>query len=529
VVALHREQAQNREQPQTSNYAETNRRAWNYLARVHSSASAPWPTGTVAEYRSWLDEFGWLPWRELKTVLLLCGAGGQQGPVFAELGMTVTLVDMSEQQLAIDRRVAAQRGLRIETIRADAHDLSALAGRTFDLVYQPVSTCYFPDPRRCYANVARLLEPGGLYLSDHWNPAQIQLSTDARWDGEGYRVVHPSGTGEPLQVADPSTAEGPPAVYFAHRLHDLLGGICEAGFVIERFAERGAADPGAAPDTTEHLGSYLAPFYEVLARRVETAPTSDEDTTRIGRVVAGDGSVDGARSNRAGAAVVPNQRRRPLRPLASGVLDRADLADRWRRNGFVVLRNAIDDPRLVAALERESLAQQPLAGESVWDSYALSDDGTYISGGMRFHSAQPGQWLSWLHSHPDLQRLLRNATGNRRLAANSNVAYMYYDQRSYIDLHTDVPECESTVLTSVQGRVPPLIAYPRLRGMSPDRLLAVAERWGGRPPGGVALPVPRGGLLIIDGRRLPHRRPSFPAGADGCGIAAMCFAESTSG
>jgi SAM-dependent methyltransferase len=501
-------------------YAEANRRAWNYLARVHSSASAPWPEGTVDAYHAWVDEFGWLPWADISTVLLLCGAGGQQGPVFASLGMRVTIVDLSDQQLAIDRRVAARRGLEIETIRADAHDLSLLAGRNFDLVCQPVSTCYLPDPRRCYANVAQLLKPGGLYLSDHWNPAQIQLSMDQRWDGQAYRVAHPAGTGEPLRVTDPSTESGPDAMYFAHRLHDLLGGICDAGFVIERFAERGAADRAATPDSHEHLGAYLAPFYEVLARRVGVRDviSSGHRPARNGRA---DSRADGTTASSA------RTRQPALHPFDRRLLERRDLADRWHRQGFVLLRQAIVDQRLVARLERESRTQQPLAAESTWDSYALSDDETYISGGMNFHSAPPGRWLNWLHQHADLQTLLRKVTGVDGVAANSNIAYMYYNKSSYIDLHTDVPQCEATVLTAITGQVPPLVAYPRLRGLSPSQLLAVAKRSGGHPHGGVALPVPRGGLLIIDGRRLPHRRPALPPGTGPCGIAALCFAESS--
>ena len=57
-------------------YAEANRQAWNYLAGARSSSSTPWPAGEPGERRAWLDEYGWLPWRRLRTVLIVCGAGG---------------------------------------------------------------------------------------------------------------------------------------------------------------------------------------------------------------------------------------------------------------------------------------------------------------------------------------------------------------------------------------------------------------------------------------------------------------------
>jgi SAM-dependent methyltransferase len=505
-------------QPMASTYAEANRRAWDYLADVNSSASDPWEQGSKAEYRAWLDEFGWLPWPELGTVLLLCGAGGQQGPALAGLGLEVTVVDLSESQLEVDRRVAAERGLEIETLCADAQDLSVLRGRTFDLVYQPVSTCYLPDPPSVYRSVRSLLRPGGLYLSDHWNPVQIQLSVDHRWDGTAYRVAHPSGSNEPLRVTDPSTAQGPDCMYFAHRLQDLLGGICDAGFVIERLAERGLVDPTAEPGSPGHLGCYLAPFYEVLARRTGPAPARRRPGAR----------TRPAEEPRQESPAVPAQRSsaRLARPLVRERLLRDDLAERWSRRGFVILRDVLD-PGLPTRLGRESAVQQPSGVRSTWSGHAVSDDGSYVSGGMEFHSASPGPVLTWLHQHPDLTRLLQAVTGDPRISANQNVAYMYYEPGCYIDLHTDVPECEATVLTSVRGRTPPLVAYPRLLGLSTSELLAVARRSGGRPGGGVLLEVPVGGLLILDGRRLPHRRAQLGDGQRPCGIAALCFAVPT--
>jgi SAM-dependent methyltransferase len=500
-------------------YAQVNRRAWNYLASVGSSASEPWSMGSVVEQRAWVDEFGWLPWKDLHSVLLLCGAGGQQAPTFASLGLAVTVVDLSEEQLAIDRSVASERDLNLECIRANACDLSVLAGRTFDLVYQPVSTCYMPDPRLCYRNVAGLLRPGGLYLSDHWNPAQIQLSGDNRWDGSAYRIGSPSGTGEGLQVTHPSTESGPSCMYFAHRLADLVGGICDAGFVIERFAERGLSNPAAAPDTQEHLGAFIPPFYEVLARRVSPASKSKPALRNRNRPARGsNGSTPAPTSGSAGSKRVPV-------PLTGRPCDRPDLFDRWQRNGFIILRNVLDQEGLVPALQQETLTQQVLASASKSADYAIADHDAYVSGGMNFTSAPPGPMLHWLHKHRDLRDLIHAITGNDRLQANSNIAYMYYDGTSFIDLHTDVEECQVTVLTSVLGRTPPLVAYPKLRDVTARSLLGTAKRSAGRPSGGVALEVPVGGLLVIDGRRLPHRRPKVPKGEGPFGIAALCFAE----
>jgi hypothetical protein len=144
---------------------------------------------------------------------------------------------------------------------------------------------------------------------------------------------------------------------------------------------------------------------------------------------------------------------------------------------------------------------------------------------MSFTSSVPGPELTRLHRSPGLQRLIRAVTGNPLLRRSGNLSYMYYYPGSFIDVHTDVPSCTVTVLTTVIGQTPPLVAYPRLHGLRPRQLLAVARRTGGRPPGGVALELPVGGLLVIDGRRLPHRRPLVRPGQGPYGIAALCFVE----
>lgn len=248
-------------------YRRVNERGWTELARLGSTSSIPLNVHRIARPRAWLDSFHWLPWDEIRDVLVLAGAGGQQASLFAKIGCRVTLVDLSEGQLALDRQVAAETGLDLECVQADMCDLSVLGRRRYDLVYQPVSTCYVPDVRRCYQAVASVLRPGGLYWSQHWNPTQIQVSTTYAWDGSAYRLDHPL-TGRVARVlSGPGQADGPLLWHYVHSLGDLIGGMCDAGFAIERFADVGQADSSAKATSDAHLGAYLTPFYTVLARR----------------------------------------------------------------------------------------------------------------------------------------------------------------------------------------------------------------------------------------------------------------------
>ena len=67
-------------------------------------------TPTKPVPRSWLEPLSG------RSVLCLAGGGGQQAPILAALGARVTVFDLSDEQLARDREIAAREGLEIETV-----------------------------------------------------------------------------------------------------------------------------------------------------------------------------------------------------------------------------------------------------------------------------------------------------------------------------------------------------------------------------------------------------------------------------
>lgn len=175
------------------------------------------------------------------------------------------------------------------------------------------------------------------------------------------------------------------------------------------------------------------------------------------------------------------------------------------------------------ALAQEAAKTECSTVPSEHRGYGLGDDSTYVSGSMRFRSGAPGPALEGLHRHPATVAMVRRATGDDSLVPSENLAYMYYDEGAFIDVHTDVGPCEITVLTAVLGVVPPLMAYPRLLDVPPTELLVLARGAGGRPAGGAALPVPRGGFLVLAGRRLPHRRPPVGPTDGPLVLATLCY------
>lgn len=244
-----------------------NRRTWDERARGGAWHTEPAGDDDFRDPLAAADPLGWLGGNVRgRRVLCLAAGGGKHGPLLAAAGAEVTVVDLSPAMLEADRRVAAARGLALRTVAASMDRLEGLGEGTFDFVLQPVSTCYVPDVVAVYREVARVTVPGGIYVSQHKQPAALQAG--ARPEGRGYVMAEPYYRTEPL----PPAAEGwghreAGAVEFLHRWTDLLGGLCRSGFVMEDLMEPRHGDPRAEPGTFAHRCQYLPPFVAVKARR----------------------------------------------------------------------------------------------------------------------------------------------------------------------------------------------------------------------------------------------------------------------
>lgn len=256
-------------------YRRTNQTAWNRLSNGSPFAHI----ATDDECRNplqVLDGRGWLPpsvagW----DVLCLAAAGGWQSILYATAGARVTVVDLSPGMLKLDAQEAERRGLTVTVHAGSMDDLSMLADETFDLVHQPVSTCYVPNVERVYAEVARVLRDGGIYISQHKQPTSLQIThRDAR---DRYVLGLEYYRSGPLPAVNDRSYREDGTVEYLHRWEELVGGLCRAGFVIEDLREPYRADESKPAGHYGHRGRFIAPYLRMRARRLSRVAASNAE------------------------------------------------------------------------------------------------------------------------------------------------------------------------------------------------------------------------------------------------------------
>lgn len=248
---------------------------WRALGERGALYTRPMLDLDPSKARAWLDPLGWLGELEGRSVLCLAGGGGRESACFSILGARVTVFDLSPEQLERDRLAAAHYGTRVETLRGDMRDLSALDAGAFDLVWHPYSVNFVPDPRAVFRGVARVMRAGGLYRLMCANPF-VMGATPRDRDGRGYVLTREYREGELLTNADePWVYEGepgapaPPSREYRHGLGTLLGGLAAEGFRVLRATEDVSThpDPSAEPGTWPHFVSVVRPWLAFLSRR----------------------------------------------------------------------------------------------------------------------------------------------------------------------------------------------------------------------------------------------------------------------
>ncbi len=247
-------------------YREHNRKAWDDRVRNGQRHTRTVSLKELAHPLKAVDPEGWLEGSvQGRRVLCLAAGGGLQSALYAAAGGEVTVVDLSQAMLDLDEEVAARHRLKVTTLQASMDDLSALPRAHFDLVIQPVSTCYVPEVSRVYEEVAKVTSPGGIYISQHKQP--INLQTSERPSKEGYVLKEPYlGKGPLASAPDGLMHREAGTLEYLHTWSSLIGELCRAGFVLEDLSEPLLGDSAAESGSPAHRYAFAPPYVKLKAR-----------------------------------------------------------------------------------------------------------------------------------------------------------------------------------------------------------------------------------------------------------------------
>lgn len=248
---------------------ETNRRAYDQMAKMGHVLATPVAPDELRRPLEVVDGRGWLGGdiRGMK-VLCLAAAGGRHSALYSAAGAQVTVLDISDGMLELDRIICQQYGFDVRLIQGSMNSMPMFRDGEFDLVIHPVSTCYLQVIRPVFEEVARVLRGGGLYISQHKSPVNVQTSLET----ERGKYTLDSAVGEeakPVATGHTSSLRESNSQEYAHSLEAILGGICRSGMVIEDLSEPEHVKLDAEIDSPGHRARFVPPYIRIKARRAK--------------------------------------------------------------------------------------------------------------------------------------------------------------------------------------------------------------------------------------------------------------------
>jgi ubiquinone/menaquinone biosynthesis C-methylase UbiE len=254
------------------NIKEHNKNAWNTLvesknrwtqiaspdsieaAKKGHPAIVLTPTKTVPQE--------WLGGLQGKRILALASGGGQQVPLLAAAGATVTVLDASPLQIEQDKKACEKYSLDAEYHVGFADNLKVFDPEQFDLVLNPCSSTFFPELEPVWAEVYRVLKKNGRFMTGFCNP--VSFLFDPSPDR-----VYPPQLRFKMPYCDLQLTQAERDAYFgpdepietAHSLSAQLGGLCKVGFKMIDFYEDSWGDDKDQP-LDSYLPLFIAAFFE---------------------------------------------------------------------------------------------------------------------------------------------------------------------------------------------------------------------------------------------------------------------------
>ncbi len=109
---------------------------------------------------------------EGESVIDLGCGGGQNAIALSRMDTKVTAVDFSHEQIRLAENLASDHNVAIDFITGEISDLSFLPDSGFDLAISACAIAYVEDIESAFAEVFRILKPGGKFILSDMNPLQ---------------------------------------------------------------------------------------------------------------------------------------------------------------------------------------------------------------------------------------------------------------------------------------------------------------------------------------------------------------------
>jgi len=170
------------------------RKSWDHSSATYDKNPGH-SIGSIEEKEAWMGELGRnLPKGPLNILDVGCGTGAM-GLLFAEMGHTVTGVDLSDEMMAHARRKAKENNLSISLQNGDAEHLPFDAG-TFDVVVNRHLLWTLPHPEVALKEWHRVLKNSGMVfiIDGVWDDKRVMTRMKRDLGDFLTRVFEPEDT-----------------------------------------------------------------------------------------------------------------------------------------------------------------------------------------------------------------------------------------------------------------------------------------------------------------------------------------------
>ena len=222
-----------------------NRAAWNAIAGAYQARhNLPTDTLLYGVRCPSEDELGLLGDVQGRRVLVLGCGGGQDAIALARRGAQVAGVDLSDEQIRFARELAQKEGLEVPFVQGNVEELPDVDAESQDVVVSAHALNYVEHADRCFAEVFRVLKPGGFLVFSVHHPMSACLEDHAPYALlKGYWEVQHDWEWEYMEAGLKERFRS-----WYRTVADWFALLQEAGFQVERLLEPPPWEPPTETD-----------------------------------------------------------------------------------------------------------------------------------------------------------------------------------------------------------------------------------------------------------------------------------------